>query len=195
VDQSIAARRAEIAARYRQRRRPVSVSVLRLRELMRLARARYPQGITDTPDGRTMVRIIAHHLGALQGDQRRRITEWLAEHAPWLPLRDGRALLAEVASRPRRWRADRLGARLKLLEADRAALRITTIGAVDLDKEARAARRKEAKRQAKLNRRRLKGAKPRARYESESLSRTKPWEAEGISRRTWERRRRTMTQV
>jgi hypothetical protein len=40
--------------------------------------------------------------------------------------------------------------------------------------------------------RRAKGVKPRAVYLETSLSRTKPWEAEGISRRTWERRRDTL---
>lgn len=30
---------------------------------------------------------------------------------------------------------------------------------------------------------------PRAEYESQSLSRRRPWEAEGISRATWYRRR------
>jgi hypothetical protein len=38
--------------------------------------------------------------------------------------------------------------------------------------------------------RRARGARPRAEYEGNSLTRKKPWEAEGVSRRTWERRRR-----
>lgn len=157
---------------------------------MRLARARHPNGIQDTPDGRALVRIIAHHLGALQGDQRRRITGWLADHAPWMSLRDMRALLSEVASRPRRWRADRLGAKLKLLEADRAALRITTIGAVDVTKVQREQARKERNKAAKAAARRVKGARSRAEYEGRSISRAKPWEALGISRATWYRRTR-----
>ena len=38
-------------------------------------------------------------------------------------------------------------------------------------------------------RRRKVGSKPRVAYLANSLSRSKPWEADGISRRTWERRR------
>jgi hypothetical protein len=34
------------------------------------------------------------------------------------------------------------------------------------------------------------GAKPRAEYEGQSLSKLKPWKAEGISRAQWYRRRR-----
>ena len=45
--------------------------------------------------------------------------------------------------------------------------------------------RREKNRKEGERYRRKNGAKPR----EQSLSRTKPWEAEGISRRTWERRR------
>ena len=45
-------------------------------------------------------------------------------------------------------------------------------------------------------RRRKKRQTPRAEWLARSLSRTKPWEAEGISRSTWERRRnKALTQV
>jgi hypothetical protein len=37
--------------------------------------------------------------------------------------------------------------------------------------------------------RRKAGVKPRDEYLAEALSATKPWEDEGICRRTWERRR------
>jgi hypothetical protein len=51
----------------------------------------------------------------------------------------------------------------------------------------------KAKHAAKM--RRWRGKKPRAQWLAENLlSRTKPWQAEGISRRTWERRRRAADQ-
>ena len=54
-------------------------------------------------------------------------------------------------------------------------------------------RRKACRRERQRDQayRRANGAKPRARYEAESLARVKPREAEGISRRTWYRRRGT----
>jgi hypothetical protein len=52
------------------------------------------------------------------------------------------------------------------------------------------ARRKERDRIDKAAKRRAAGALPRAVYEANSLSRTKPWQAMGISRRTFERRRK-----
>jgi hypothetical protein len=67
----------------------------------------------------------------------------------------------------------------------RQFLGVTTIGSVDANKKKRAELRKLKKRQAEQLRRRAAGARP----QSQSLSRLKPWLAEGISRRTWERRR------
>lgn len=164
------------------------MTALRVTELQRLRRARYPQGIPDTPDGRVMVRVLVHHLAGLAGDQQRRISGWLDENAPWMSLADAKALMAEIATKPRRWRADRLAWRLKLIAADRAALRITTIGSIDLDHIQRTERRKERKRLAMAAKR--QAAVDRARYEANSISRAKPWTAAGISRATWYRRRR-----
>ncbi len=48
---------------------------------------------------------------------------------------------------------------------------------------------RERHRLAEEGRRRDAGALPRQEYEARSLTRAKPWEAEGVSRRTWERRR------
>jgi hypothetical protein len=50
--------------------------------------------------------------------------------------------------------------------------------------------RKALDAERKRKRRRANGMKLRAVYLENSLSRTKPWEAEGISRSTWERRQK-----
>ena len=64
------------------------------------------------------------------------------------------------------------------------------VGAYDADKRERKRRRKERNRQIQGNaKRREKGAKTRAEYEANSISKAKPWETEGISRRTWYSRR------
>jgi hypothetical protein len=90
----------------------------------------------------------------------------------------------------RKFSATRLGELLKLTEHERTILRITTIRAVGVtDADMARARRMLAAERARL-RRRAKGAKPRFMYEAKSLSRSKPWIAQGISRRTWFRRRK-----
>src|SRR5215211_210804 len=85
--------------------------------------------------------------------------------------------------------ADDLGMYLHLSDATRTELRIRRIGAYDVTKRERTRRRRLQNNEAKKQRRLEQGAQPREQYEAQSLSRTKPWDREGISRRTWYRRR------
>jgi hypothetical protein len=89
-------------------------------------------------------------------------------------------------ARPLR-KADDLGQYLRLSDAERTEWGVRTIGAHDLSKRQRTLRRKQRNREQHAERRRQRGATPRA----QSLSRRQPWKTEGISRRTWERRRLT----
>jgi hypothetical protein len=84
-------------------------------------------------------------------------------------------------------KADDLGEYLRLSDAERSEWGVRTIGAHDLSKRQRTLRRKRQNREREAARRLRRGATPRSR----SLSRVQPWKAEGISRRTWERRRLT----
>ena len=93
-----------------------------------------------------------------------------------------------MLAKPRRWRADTLGNHLGLREAERRHLRIVTIGSIEVTKAQRLKRRRERGRGRDEARRRSKGAKPRREYEANSISRAKPWERLGISRKTWYRR-------
>jgi hypothetical protein len=83
-------------------------------------------------------------------------------------------------------KADALAKYLGVTLALRQRLHLRTIGATDLPKRARSGLRKQKAKERDEKRRRLSGAKPHA----ESLARAKPWEAEGICRRTWYYRRR-----
>lgn len=88
---------------------------------------------------------------------------------------------------------DALGVKLRLSDADRTRLVIRTIGSYDVDSAARSKRRADKKRQRDKRRSAEKraslGATPRAQWLASRLSRTKPWEPLGITRRTYERRR------
>jgi len=81
------------------------------------------------------------------------------------------------------WSADNLARFLGLTYAQRQTLGIKTIGSIDVKKRARKVLRQRKDRLYQEGRRRARGAQP----QSESLSRTKPWEALNMSRRTWER--------
>jgi hypothetical protein len=185
-------RREEIA-RERGRRRPTIVA-LRLAELNKLLTARYGERLPDDDSGRDDVAIVAAHLAGCPGDPARRISAWIALRAPWMSQNEIEVVIAQATAKPHRWKADTLAKRLGLKEAERRDLRITTIGAVDMTKEQRAAARRARKlerdRARAAKRRNAVGQKARADYLAAALTATKPWNRAGISRRTWERRRR-----
>jgi hypothetical protein len=79
--------------------------------------------------------------------------------------------------------------------AQRQALGIRTIGSIDVKKGARRVLRQRKDRLYRERKRRAAGARLRAEYEANSLSRIKPWLAQGISRSTWERKRRNTTRI
>jgi hypothetical protein len=99
------------------------------------------------------------------------------------------ATVAFCYGKPRKFKATTLGRHLHQTEAERAFLGITAIVPYDITPAERVRIRKAKKEQRRMQRRRARGMKPRGQYRAESLSRTEPWKAEGIHRRTWERRR------
>lgn len=173
-----------------RRRSPNQLVALRLHDLARVFRARSGVVLPDDDSGRDDLLIAAHHLASLS-KPRQRIKQWIELWAPWLTVAELRAITTDAIMNQRHWTADQLAWRLRLTKEERRMLGITTIGAIDEAKAARIKARRERDRKRKLNARRAEGAKPRRDYETASINRTKPWIAEGISRRTWYRRRGT----
>src|SRR5262249_14001203 len=85
------------------------------------------------------------------------------------------------------WSADNLARVLGVTYDQQQALRLTTIGALNVPKRARKELRKRKDRLYQERRRRERGARSHA----QSLSQTQPWKAVGLSRRTWYRHRGT----
>lgn len=187
------ARRAEI--QRERRRRPFSLPDRRIAELNRLLIDRYGEVLPNDDAGRDDAEIVAQHMPLTWHpvDPARRIAGWLRLRAPWMDAAERQAVIEAAVAKPRFWRADTLAKRLNLTEADRQRLNITTIGAADMTREERAALRRQRKRDRDRKRakarRRADGRKTRAEYLANALSSRRPWVAEGISRRTWERRR------
>lgn len=95
-------------------------------------------------------------------------------------------------------KADKMAAMLAVTAEERAFCSMTTVGAVDEPADKRAARAAEARAVRDRERARTKRAgkhKPRSVYLAAALTSSKPWEQEGISRRTWERRRARVASV
>lgn len=128
---------------------------------------------------------------------------WLAEAAAKCGLGATAEQIEAQAGSTRAWRmkeSDRIGRPhyvsisganaakiLGITEAVRRDIDGRLLGACDATREQLKEAAKERARARDRARYRRMGMRP----QSQSLSRTKPWEAEGISRRTWERRRAT----
>jgi hypothetical protein len=98
-------------------------------------------------------------------------------------------VINEADTVPKCRTADALGRYLRLTDKMRTSLGITTIGSLDLSKRQRALRRKERSRARKEMKRRAAGQKSRVEFLATAKSQRQPWKAEGISRRTWYRRK------
>lgn len=187
-DKVRAAERAAIRERYR-RRGKIGMSTLRTAELDRLFDYRWGNSLPDDDAGRGDVRIMLHTLGR-RSDPFQRIDAWLARRAPWFAGEERDALVQAVLENPLRWRADTLGGMLGLTTADRAMLKIRTIGPID----STTAERREARRLASIERkrsiRRAAGTPPlRPGQHRNSVNSQAPWKTVGIARSTWFRRR------
>jgi hypothetical protein len=118
--------------------------------------------------------------------------------ADWMDTAQSYELIENIMQKPEylRWPSnEQLGQMLNLTYADRLRLGVKMIAPADLTPEEFAQKRKERRRELERERqrqRRLKnGAKPRSIVQlATSDAHLKPWLKEGISRRTWYRKRR-----
>lgn len=189
--------RAALRRVYRKERRSSALPKeertrrLRLGELRRLCRHRY--GGDELPDddaGRSDLREIFAVIGLGTGNVIADMNEEAKILVPWMEPKEVERIARSVEAQPRdclKSKADTIGKRLNLSYADRQRLGICTIGAYDVDKEARTELRIQRECERKRQARRAKGATPRTEYESQSLNRNKPWIGAGMSRATWYR--------
>jgi hypothetical protein len=177
----------------------------RLREIERTISDRHGS-VPETDDADLYLSPVANCFHVIAAERGRAVTVdgivnlfglWCQTWAPHVIEQQVVELAREALAGPPKLIADDIvGSALRLSYADRLRLKISTIGSFDADKALRTkfakARRRERDRLRAAEKRKANGATPRA----NSLSQTKPWEADGISRRTYERRLRTReTQV
>jgi hypothetical protein len=186
------AKHAEIKRRYVRGRKASARTVagVRVNELTRLFRARHGYQLPNTEQGRDHAAIMCQHLAQTAGDPAKRVNDWLLLWCPWITLGEAGTITEQCLLKPKRWKAKTLGFRLRLIDADRTQLGIRTIAAIDLTPEQQAERRRKKAKVRNARYRRRKGAKPRAQYLASVAKPEQPWIAQGISRRTWYRRRK-----
>lgn len=169
------------------RRTPMQLIALRLHDLAKVFRHRYGFTLPDDDAGREDLVIAINHLANL-ARPRRHIANWIGLWAPWLTAAEQSDIVGAALANPQHYKADGLAWRLRLKAEERRMLGVTTIGAIDENKAARAKRRRNLDRERKAKARRAKGSKPRTLYEAQSIAQAMPWVTEGVSRATWYRR-------
>jgi hypothetical protein len=163
----IAAKRWEIKRRYEHHpkvgKRTRSMAAIRISELHRWLGDVVGAGAELEPCDWSagIARIFVHHFVVL-ADGNRKAADWLQTYCPWIETRDREYMITEASHCPLKWSADKLAWKIRLTDAKRTELKITTIGTIDCSREQRAARRKanraelmrqlrERRRQARVN--------------------------------------------
>jgi hypothetical protein len=158
----------------------------RLAEIGALVRARHGH-LPDTNDASIYVDAVV----AVTNRSPAALRHWLRTVGVLATLDEAAHIINRTAPLLSR-SAAALGVVLRLRWEERQAHQIMTIRAFDVSPAAAAKLRKAKDRERKQAARAAKGAKPHA----QAFSRTKPWKVRGISRRTWERKRRKpVTQI
>jgi hypothetical protein len=199
VGATVEARHVEVEGRYAWARRearklgsPDQLMVIkRVREVRTVLVAHYGDTMPDDGAGRDDLALLLGYV--MQANPGNAVPAMMAEAralAPWLTHDERRKLVEQVAAtKPTKLTADAIADRLGVTNAERNKLGLTTVGACDLTRAERNKATRKRRTDAERDRRRRGGAVSREQYEARSLSQTRPWEAEGVCRRTWERRR------
>jgi hypothetical protein len=151
----VAAQLREIKRRYERQakvgRRTRSMAAIRIAELSRWLSDQIGSGAELEPSqwSEGIVRIFVHHFVVLS-DGNRRASEWMHDYCPWISARSRESMISEANHCPLKYSADTLAWKIRLTDAKRSELKITTIGAIDVGREQRAERRR--KRHAELAR-------------------------------------------
>lgn len=172
-----------------------SREMMRLREIEKVIRVRHGRHVPDpgnTDDRDTCVAYIRAAAFSLAGQG---LEAWCARWAPWATSADITPIIADAAKRRRMMNANGVAGLIGVKMEERTRLGLKTIGACDLTASERKAAMRDRKRDRDRERQQLKrraeGRRLRNSPEGHSISKLQPWLAEGISRRTWYRRRGT----
>jgi hypothetical protein len=165
----------------------------RLRDIAKLITARRRSNFLEhckRENISKLVAVIAHHC-PLSVSLENWLPSWVQQH-----FQCPTEYLLEAAKLPRRsYTGDEIAEELGVTFEERQRLKLWSFGACDISAKERRNRvkadKKRRDRERAAQRRRRAGAKPHA----QSLSREKPWVAEGISRKTWYKRRKQPKRV
>lgn len=181
---------------------PFQLNNARVRELERIITSRYGAMLPETDDADLFIEVAAYSLNAhcltIGADLDKVLADWCHRWAPWALQRAGtiiRPILNMLVGRRYQMKADEAARKICLTLLERTTLEIKTMGACDFPARIRKGIAKDVKRSGDRARqtakRRAKGVEPRESWLAKnSLSKSRPWDAEGISRAQWYKRYR-----
>jgi hypothetical protein len=164
---------------------------LRCGQMQKLFRDRYRYELPNDADGRAALVELCMNL-SLARSASNRVTNAIEIWAPWMQPDEATELVSHLNRLDlyeRTPTAAEIGKRLKVTNDERERLRLWQIAPTDMNPEELAEQRKTRERERRARKRREKGVRTKAQYLAELAARPKPWEAEGCSQRTLQRRR------
>jgi hypothetical protein len=164
---------------------------VRLGHVRRVLQSRYGVAVPDDDAGYEDLRVYLHvkAQACLPKNRERALLNEIGLMATWMPLERARQVATEIATKPMKLTSVTLGEMLNLSSEERARLSVWQIRAVGETTEDMKERRRQRNRDLQRIKRARAGGQTREQYRRSALSNTKPWEAMGVCRRTYERRR------
>jgi len=166
---------------------------LRYGALLKLFRHRWGHELPDDDAGRDDLWLLVSNVSLAAAEPEKKMRHVIEMMwAPWMLAEEREDYVRHVWDLDlyeRTQTARDIGNRLGLTNAEREALKLWPFHPIDNTGEEIAEQAKIRKRQRQRLKRRERGVRSREEYRQQVRG-PKPWIAEGISRRTWERRRK-----
>jgi hypothetical protein len=167
---------------------------LRFGDVRKLIIHRYgPAGCPDDDAGRPDLMELLYLASLAPAGAKQKVANLIELYAPWMQQGEVESLLQHLFVTPNYQKlrtAEELGRLLHLTNAERERLKLWRIKPFDMTEEQLASQAKEKERARRERARRKRGIRTKAAYLAELASRPKPWVVEGISQRTWQRRKK-----
>jgi hypothetical protein len=180
-------KRGKVSSRNSGADDPIPFRVLRLSEIRKTIKRRRG-GVPGTRlYAAYMIAVAAHLKPPAHGDLHFALENWFRRYFRFVSVAATRTALAN--GQPAIPTPQQLGDLLELTAEERNLDAIRTIRPCGLTPEEFEAARRLRKALKEQQRRCANGARPH----TESITRTKPWEADGVSRRTWYRKGRHLS--
>jgi hypothetical protein len=167
---------------------------LRYGALLKLFRRRWGHELPDDDAGRDDLWLLVSNVSLAAAEPEKKMRHVIEMWAPWMSAEEQEDYVRHVWGLDlyeRTQTAQEIGRRLGLTNAEREALKLWPFRPIDMTSEELAEQAKVRKRERQTRKRRERGVRTQEEY-LQQARRPKPWIAEGVSSRTWYRRRKAV---